>query len=121
MESELVAGYFTEHSSLPFAYFFLGEYSSILLMSTLTVLLFLGGWLPPIALHEFISFVGNYPLLQSLILGLKVSFIFFIFIWVRATFPRWKYTQLIVICWTSLLPLTLSFIVLVPSLILTFF
>jgi len=110
-ESELVAGYFTEHSAIPFAYFFLGEYSSILIISTLTVLLFLGGWL---------TTNGNISTLSSFVLGLKVSFIFFLFIWVRATFPRWKYTQLIVICWTSLLPLTLSFVTVVPAIILTF-
>jgi NADH-ubiquinone oxidoreductase chain 1 len=111
-ESELVAGYFTEHSSIPFAYFFLGEYSSILLISTLTVILFLGGWLTT-------SFIDISPAFSSFVLGLKVSFIFFSFIWVRATFPRWKYTQLIVICWTSLLPLTLGFVTIVPAIILT--
>lgn len=112
-ESELVAGYFTEHSAMPFAYFFLGEYSSILLISTLTALLFLGGSLVPL----IDMYVPNS--IASLSLGLKVSLVFFSFIWVRATFPRWKYTQLIVICWTSLLPLVLSFTVLVPALILT--
>jgi NADH:ubiquinone oxidoreductase subunit H len=112
-ESELVAGYFTEHSAMPFAYFFLGEYSSILLISTLTVILFLGGSLVP--------FIDPYvpQSISSLSLGLKVSFLFFSFIWVRCTFPRWKYTQLIVICWTSLLPLVLGFTVMVPALILS--
>lgn len=112
-ESELVAGYFTEHSAMPFAYFFLGEYSSILLISTLTVILFLGGSLVP--------FIDMYvpQSIASLSLGLKVSFVFFSFIWVRTTFPRWKYTQLIVICWTSLLPLVLGFTIIVPALILT--
>lgn len=113
-ESELVAGYFTEHSAMPFAYFFLGEYSSILLMSTLTVLLFLGGWLTSFPILIFKNGI------QSFILGLKVAFVFFSFIWVRATFPRWKYTQLIVICWTSLLPLTLAFTILVPAIILNY-
>ena len=115
-ESELVAGYFTEHSAMPFAYFFLGEYSSILLMSALTAILFLGGSLSFIPFFDFSSL----PSLSSLSFGFKVSFIFFSFIWVRATFPRWKYTQLIVICWTSLLPLVLGFTVIVPALILTF-
>nr|QRH18107.1 NADH dehydrogenase subunit 1 [Blastocladiella sp.] len=112
-ESEVVAGYFTEHSGMPFAYFFLGEYSSILLISRLTVILFLGGCLAPFG-GTIIPAGG-----LSFILGCKVAFIFFAFIWVRATFPRWKYTQLIVICWTSLLPLTLGFVTIVPSLILT--
>jgi len=112
-ESELVAGYFTEHSSIPFAYFFLGEYSSILLISTLTVILFLGGWLTT-------SLINISPAFSSFIYGLKVSFIFFSFIWVRVSYPRWKYTQLIIICWTSMLPLTLGFVVIVPAILLTF-
>lgn len=106
---------------MPFAYFFLGEYSSILLMSTLTVLLFLGGWLPYILPLPKNNDSNSFNLISSLILGLKVALIFFSFVWVRATFPRWKYTQLILICWTSLLPLTLGFIILVPSIIITFF
>lgn len=94
-ESELVAGYFTEHSSLPFAYFFLGEYSSILLISTITIILFCSGY---------------YPL---------VGLIIYLFIWVRASFPRYRYNQLISICWTNLLPITLGNLILIPSIILT--
>jgi NADH:ubiquinone oxidoreductase subunit H len=107
-ESELVAGYFTEYSATPFVFFFLGEYSSIILISTLTVILFLGGWSP----------IGYDQMISSLVLGVKVSFILFIFIWVRATFARIKFTDLISLCWTSLLPLTLSLIITIPVLIL---
>ena len=98
---------------MPFAYFFLGEYSSILLISTLTVILFLGGWL--------LDPLTNYTtgLFSSLILGMKVSFILFTFIWVRATFPRFRYDQLMVICWTALLPLTIAFIITVPAIIIS--
>lgn len=107
-ESELVAGYFTEHSAVPFVYFFLGEYSSIILISTLTVILYLGGWWP---------YDEGYK--GSAVLGIKTSIILFVFIWIRATFPRMKFTDLISICWTSLLPLTLGFLITVPGIILT--
>ena len=70
-----------EHSALPFAFFFLAEYGSILLMSTLTAILFLGGYLVPLLGH-------GAPFFESLSLGVKGSVIFFIFIWVRASFPR---------------------------------
>lgn len=112
-ESELVAGYFTEHSAVPFVYFFLGEYSSIILISTLTVILFLGGWLL-LPLTQFDSWI-----ISSFILGIKVSIILFGFIWVRASYPRFRYDQLISICWTSMLPLTLGFIFTIPAIILT--
>jgi len=111
-ESELVAGYFTEHSAVPFVLFFLGEYSSIILIASLTVILFLGGWIL-IPLTKFDSWG-----ISSFIFGFKVSSILFLFIWVRATFPRLRFDQLISICWTSLLPLTIAFILTVPAIIL---
>jgi NADH-ubiquinone oxidoreductase chain 1 len=115
-ESELVAGFFTEHSSVPFVFYFLAEYSNILLMSSITVILFCGGYLIPI-LDVTNYFVFS---LESLVFGVKVCFILFFFIWVRASFPRLRYDQLITLCWTSLLPLSLAFIVITPSLILAF-
>jgi len=111
-ESELVAGYFTEHSAVPFVLFFLGEYSSIILIASLTVILFLGGWIL-IPLTKFDSWG-----ISSFIFGIKVSSILFLFIWVRATFPRLRFDQLISICWTSLLPLTIAFIITIPAIIL---
>ena len=115
-ESELVAGFFTEHSSVPFVMFFLAEYASIILMSSLFSILFLGGYLVPFVYFEnptFFSFEG-------LALGLKVCLLLFIYIWVRASFPRLRYDQLMSFCWTGMLPLALGFIILVPSIIMAF-
>jgi len=112
-ESELVAGFFTEHSAVPFVLFFLGEYSSILLIASLTVILFLGGWIF-IPLTKFETWG-----ISSFIFGFKVSFILFLFIWIRATFPRLRFDQLLSLCWTSFLPLTIAFIFTVPATILS--
>jgi NADH:ubiquinone oxidoreductase subunit H len=115
-ESELVAGFFTEHSSVPFVMFFLAEYASIILMSSLFSILFLGGYLVPFVTFEnptFLSFEG-------LALGLKVCLLLFIYIWVRASFPRLRYDQLMSFCWTGMLPLALGFIILVPSIMVAF-
>lgn len=114
-ESELVAGFFTEHSSVPFVFFFLGEYSSIVLFSSITAILFLGGYnLPEIFINE--SFIN----IQSIILGLKTCLICFIFVWFRATLPRLRYDQLIELCWLNLLPIAVAFIILVPSILVAF-
>jgi len=92
-ESELVAGFFTEHSSVPFVFFFLGEYSSIVLFSSITAILFLGGYnMPELFINE--TFIN----IQSIILGLKTCLICFIFVWFRATLPRLRYDQLIELC-----------------------
>jgi len=112
-ESELVAGFMTEHSALPFAFFFLAEYGSILLMSTLTCLLFFGGYLLPFGLSPS-------PLLQSFVLGVKTSVIFLLFIWIRATLPRVRFDQLMRLCWTSLLPLGFSLVVLTICFLVAF-
>jgi NADH-ubiquinone oxidoreductase chain 1 len=114
-ESELVAGFFTEHSSVPFVFFFLAEYSSIVLFSCITAILFLGGFhFPEIVVNE--SFIN----LQAIILGLKTCLFCFLFVWVRATLPRLRYDQLISLCWLQLLPLVVALIVLIPSLLLSF-
>lgn len=114
-ESELVAGFFTEHSSVPFVYFFLGEYSSIVLFSCITAILFLGGYnLPEV-------FVNNSIInLQSIILGLKTCIFCFFFVWFRATLPRLRYDQLIELCWLNLLPVCVAFIILIPSILVSF-
>lgn len=91
-ESELVAGFFTEHSSVPFVMFFLAEYASLVLMSTLTAVLFFGGYLMPF------STGSNLIDLQSLVLGLKAAFFCGVFVWVRATLPRLRYDQLMNFC-----------------------
>jgi NADH-quinone oxidoreductase subunit H len=87
-ESELVAGFFVEYSSMAFALFFLGEYANMILMSALITILFLGGWLPPLDIAPFNWLPG------PLWFALKVAFCLFVFIWVRATFPRYRYDQL---------------------------
>lgn len=112
-ESELVAGFFTEHSSVPFVFFFLAEYSSIVLFSCITSILFLGGYnLPEIILNN--SVIN----LQSIILGLKTCIFCFLFVWFRATLPRLRYDQLIELCWINILPIAVAFIILIPSLLI---
>ncbi len=114
-ESELVAGFFTEHSSVPFVFFFLGEYSSIVLFSCITAILFLGGYNMPEV------FVNNSIVnIQSIILGLKTCVFCFMFVWFRATLPRLRYDQLIELCWLNLLPVAVAFIILVPSILVAF-
>jgi NADH-quinone oxidoreductase subunit H len=97
-EAELVAGYNIEYSSIVFALFFLGEYSNILLMSTLSSIFFLGGWLAPFNLTCMPPYFW---------LSLKISLNVFIFIWVRASFPRYRYDQLMKLGWKILLPISL--------------
>lgn len=111
----------TEHSALPFAYFFLAEYGSIILISTFITILFLGGYSIPTEFGIFNlkeGFIENW--LQPIALGLKTSFILFLFIWVRASYPRLRFDQLMLFCWTALLPLTLAFFILIPSIIIAF-
>lgn len=111
-ESELVSGYNVEYSAMTFALFFLAEYAHIILMSLLTAILFFGGWLAPISFLNFIP--GPFWL------GLKTTFFTFVFVWVRATFPRMRYDQLMQLLWKSYLPLSLGFVILVASVLFTF-
>lgn len=104
-ESELVAGYFVEYSSMSFALFFLGEYANMILMAALTTLLFLGGWLPPLSIPLFMAVPG------FIWFVLKVSMVLFVFLWVRATFPRYRYDQLMRLGWKVFLPLSLFMVV----------
>jgi NADH-ubiquinone oxidoreductase chain 1 len=114
-ESELVAGFFTEHSSVPFVFFFLGEYSSIVLFSCITAILFLGGYnIPELFINN--TFIN----IQSIILGIKTCLFCFMFVWFRATLPRLRYDQLIELCWLNLLPVAVAFIILVPSILVAF-
>ena len=114
-ESELVAGFFTEHSSVPFVFFFLAEYCSIVLFSCITSILFLGGYhMPELFIND--SFIN----LQSIILGLKTCIFCFMFVWFRATLPRMRYDALIELCWLNLLPVCVAFIILVPSILIAF-
>ena len=114
-ESELVAGFFTEHSGMPFVFFFLAEYSSIVLMSALSAILFFGGHLLPDFFYNF-TFIN----FQSIILALKTCLFCFIFVWFRATLPRLRYDQLMQTCWTSILPVVIALIILIPSIVIAF-
>ena len=104
-EGELVAGYNVEYSSMSFALFFLGEYANMILMSGMTVVFFLGGWLPPLDIAIFTMIPG------VVWFALKTSFLLFVFIWVRATFPRFRYDQLMRLGWKVFLPLSLLYVV----------
>ena len=104
-ESELVAGYQTEYSSMSFALFWLGEYANILLMCILNALLFWGGWLPPFDWAPLYYVPGIVWLL------LKTFFFFFMFSWVMATVPRYRYDQLMRLGWKVFLPMSLLFVV----------
>ena len=104
-EAELVAGYNVEYSSMPFALFFLGEYANMILMSSLATILFLGGWLAPFNL-EILSFIPG-----PIWFILKVAFILFLFIWTRATLPRYRYDQLMRLGWKIFLPISLIWLV----------
>ena len=91
-EAELVSGYNVEYSSMTFAMFFLGEYANMILMSGMTAVLFLGGWLAPFDFAPFTWIPG------PIWFALKIAFVLFIFLWVRATFPRYRYDQLMRLC-----------------------
>ena len=112
-ESELVSGFMTEHSSVIFVFFFLAEYASIVLICIFTSTLFLGGYL--------ISYDSGYMILQGLIdslsLGFKASALIFTFIWVRASFPRIRFDQLMSYCWTILLPIIIALIIIIPCIV----
>ncbi|MDG2000587.1 MAG: NADH-quinone oxidoreductase subunit NuoH [Alphaproteobacteria bacterium] len=113
-ESSLVGGYFTEYSSMLFAMFFLGEYAAMIMMSGMATILFLGGWLPPFNITilndipGFIWFAG------------KTSLMLFTFLWVRATFPRFRYDQLMRIGWKVFLPFSLLWVVLTSGFLIIF-
>tara|TARA_Y100001970_G_C14166057_1_gene821366 strand:- start:506 stop:1489 length:984 start_codon:yes stop_codon:yes gene_type:complete len=104
-ESELVAGYNVEYSSMSFGLFFLGEYGNMILMCSMTTILFLGGWLAPFQ-HEWFNIIPGYIWFL-----LKVCFLLFTFLWVRATLPRYRYDQLMTLGWKLFLPLSLLWII----------
>lgn len=111
-ESELVAGYNVEYSSMTFALFFLGEYANMVLVSAITVTFFMGGYLPPFNL-EFLEIIPSF-----FWFFLKVAFLLFVFLWLRATLPRYRYDQLMRIGWKIFLPLTLFWVILVSSILM---
>ena len=105
-ETEIVAGYFVEYSSMTFALFYLGEYGNMILMSAMTSVLFLGGWLAPFGVAPFTWVPG------PIWFALKIAFVLFCFLWVRATFPRFRYDQLMRLGWKVFLPFSLFWLVL---------
>lgn len=113
-EAELVAGYFVEYSAMTFAQFFLGENINIIIMCFLTVLLFLGGWLPIFNL-KILTFIPS-----LFWISLKLLALLFSFVWVRTTFPRYRYDQLMRLGWKIFLPLALAFVLLTSSLLISF-
>lgn len=116
-ESELVSGFMTEHSAGIFVFFFLAEYASIVLICIFAVILFLGGFLI-IFTSQFAIILG---LINSLSLGFKTCVFIFVFIWVRASFPRIRFDQLMSFCWTVLLPIIIGLIIIIPCLNYNFF
>jgi NADH-quinone oxidoreductase subunit H len=104
-ESEIVAGFFVEYSSMSFGLFFLGEYANMILMSATTSILFLGGWLPPADIAPFNWIPG------PIWFAAKIALVLFFFLWVRATFPRYRYDQLMRLGWKVFLPLSLLWVV----------
>ncbi len=108
-ESELVAGYNVEYSSMSFGLFFLGEYGNMILMSSMSTILFLGGWLPPFE-SLYLDIIPGY--IWFLV---KVVALLFVFLWVRATLPRYRYDQLMTLGWKLFLPLSLLWIIITSS------
>ena len=131
-ESELVSGFMTEHAAVIFVFFFLAEYGSIVLICILNTMLFLGGYLLDYTLLFYIleetGYEGiepfNSPVLEGMLsgitMGVKSCVMIFTFIWVRASFPRIRFDQLMSFSWTILLPVVISFIVLIPCIVYSF-
>ncbi len=113
-ESEIVGGFHVEYGAMTFGLFFLGEYANMILMSAMTSILFLGGWLPPFDIAPFNWLPG------PLWFILKIMCVLFGFLWVRATFPRYRYDQLMRLGWKVFLPFSLFYLVLVAGVLLAF-
>ena len=111
-DASLVAGYFVEYSSMPFALFFLGEYAAMILMSAMATILFFGGWLPPLDVSPLNQVPGIIWFLM------KITFLLFCFLWVRATLPRYRYDQLMRLGWKVFLPFSLLSLVITSTIVL---
>jgi NADH-quinone oxidoreductase subunit H len=117
-ESELVAGYFVEYSSMSFALFYLGEYGNMILVSAMTAILFLGGWLAPFNIEPFSGAAAH--IWHVFWFLFKVAFVMFCILWVRATFPRFRYDQLMRLGWKVFLPFSLIWLVLTAGVLVAF-
>ena len=113
-EAELVSGYNVEYSAMTFALFFLGEYANMILMCAMTTILFLGGWLPPFDIAPFNLIPGPIWFI------IKICVLLFIFIWIRASFPRYRYDQLMRLGWKVFLPASLVAVVAVSGFLVAF-
>ena len=113
-ESEITGGFMVEYSSMTYALFFLGEYANMILMSGMTTILFLGGWLPPFGIAPFTWIPG------VIWFVLKIFFCLFVFIWVRATLPRFRYDQLMRLGWKVFLPFSLAWVVITAGVLIAF-
>lgn len=116
-ESEIVAGFHVEYSAIGFALFFMAEYASMILIATITSLIFLGGWLSPFEgvpiLQDMFFFVPGIVWLL-----IKISFFMFVYLWVRATFPRYRYDQLMRLGWKILIPVTIIWVIVTAVMVL---
>ena len=116
-ESEIVAGFHVEYSGVAFALFFLAEYANMVLISALTSIFFLGGWASPFEGIEFLSFMKDIPVLGLLVTGgfhwlfIKIAFFMYSYFWYRATFPRYRYDQIMRLGWKIFIPVTIIWIV----------
>jgi NADH-quinone oxidoreductase subunit H len=111
-ESEIVAGFHVEYSGISFALFFLAEYMNMILIAALTSIMFLGGWLSPFPILNDVEILGAHPFGDGIgWFAVKVLFVLLIFLWVRATFPRYRYDQIMRLGWKVFIPVTLVWIV----------
>ena len=118
-ESELVAGFHVEYSGMAFSIFFMAEYANMILIAVLTAVLFCGGWLSP---FQGLPLLGDLPYISEpniIWLLLKTSVFLFLFLWLRATFPRYRYDQIMRLGWKVLLPITIIWIVVVSGMVVT--
>ena len=117
-ESEIVAGFHVEYSGMTFALFFLAEYANMILIAALTALMFLGGWLSP---FQGLPIVGDLPIISEpsiFWLLAKMSVFLFLFLWFRATFPRYRYDQIMRLGWKVFIPVTIVWIIVTGILVL---
>ena len=119
-ESEIVAGFHVEYSGITFALFFLAEYMNMILIAALTSTMFLGGWLSPFPVLNEVELLGVHPFGDGMLwLAVKWAFVLLIFLWIRATFPRYRYDQIMRLGWKVFIPVTLVWIVFIGAMMQT--
>ncbi len=119
-ESEIVAGFHVEYSGIGFALFFLAEYMNMILIAALTSTMFLGGWLSPFPILNEVEVLGVHPFGDGMLwLAVKWAFVLLIFLWIRATFPRYRYDQIMRLGWKVFIPVTLVWIVFIGAMMQT--